>query len=183
MRAGMIAVALALTLCGCGEKKVVVPEVFRVKFETSQGDMVVEANRAWAPHGVDRFHELVRMGYFTEGRSFRVVPQFIVQFGVHRDYDVHTVWRNLFIIDDPPQQKNLVGTLAFAQSGKNTRATEIFINLNNNAILDEQGFVPFARVVEGLEVVNKFYAGYGDLRPTGKFIDPGAMEEGGNAYL
>ena len=179
----MIAVALARGLVGCGEKKVVVPEVFRVKFETSQGDMVVEANRAWAPHGVDRFHELVRMGYFTQGRFFRVVPQFVVQFGVHRDYDVHTVWRNLFIIDDPQQQKNLVGTLAFAQSGKNTRATEIFINLNNNAILDEQGFVPFAKVVEGLEVVNKFYAGYGDLRPAGKFIDPGAMEEGGNAYL
>jgi peptidyl-prolyl cis-trans isomerase A (cyclophilin A) len=183
MRAGMIVVILALGLFGCGEKKVVVPEVFRVKFETSQGDMVVEANRAWAPHGVDRFHELVRMGYFTQGRFFRVVPQFVVQFGVHRDYDVHTVWRNLFIIDDPPQQKNLVGTLAFAQSGKNTRATEIFINLNNNAILDEQGFVPFAKVVEGLDVLNKLYAGYGELRPTGKFIDPGAVEEGGNAYL
>jgi peptidyl-prolyl cis-trans isomerase A (cyclophilin A) len=187
MRAGMIVVVLALGLSACREKKVVVPEVFRVKFETSQGDMVVEATRAWAPRGVDRFHELVRMGYFTQSRFFRVVPQFIVQFGVHRDYDVHTVWRNLFIVDDPPQQKNLVGTLAFAQSGKNTRATEIFINLNNNAILDqkgdEQGFVPFAKVVEGLEVVNKFYAGYGELRPTGKFIDPGAVEEGANAYL
>jgi cyclophilin family peptidyl-prolyl cis-trans isomerase len=127
------------------------------------------------------------MGYFTESRFFRVVPQFVVQFGVHRDYDVHTVWRNLFIVDDPPQQKNLVGTLAFAQSGKNTRATEIFINLNNNAILDqhgdEQGFVPFAKVVQGLEIVDKFYAGYGELRPTGKFIDPGGVEEGANAYL
>ena len=122
-----------------------VPPVFRVKFETSQGDVVVEATRAWAPHGVDRFHELVRMGYFTQGRFFRVVPGFIAQFGVHRDYDVHTVWRTLFIVDDPPQQKNVRGTLAFAQSGKNTRATEIFINLGDNTALDEQGFVPFAR--------------------------------------
>jgi peptidyl-prolyl cis-trans isomerase A (cyclophilin A) len=183
MRARSTLVLLAIFLSACGEKKIIVPEVFRVKFETSQGDMVVEATRAWAPRGVDRFHELVRMGYFTQSRFFRVVPQFIAQFGVHRDYDVHTVWRNLVIVDDPPQQKNLVGTLAFAQSGKNTRATEIFINLNNNAMLDEQGFVPFAKVVEGLEVVNKFYAGYGDLRPAGKFIDPGALEEGANAYL
>ena len=91
MRAGTIAVVLAicLSLSACGEKKIVVPEVFRVKFETSQGDIIVEATRSWAPHGVDRFHELVRMGYFTESRFFRVVPQFIAQFGVHRDYDVH----------------------------------------------------------------------------------------------
>jgi len=185
MRAGTIAVVVAifLSLSACGEKKIVVPDVFRVKFETSKGDVIVEATRAWAPRGVDRFHELVRMGYFTEGRFFRVVPRFVAQFGVHRDYDVHTVWRKLFIVDDPPQQKNLVGTLAFAQSGQNTRATEIFINLNNNTILDEQGFVPFAKVVEGLDVVDKFYSGYGELRPTGKFIDPGAMEEGANAYL
>jgi len=174
MRAATTLALLAMLLSACGEKKVVVPEVFRVKFETSKGDLIVEARRSWAPHGVVRFHELVRMGYFTESRFFRVVPQFIVQFGVHRDYDVHTVWRNLFIIDDPPREKNLVGTLAFAQSGKNTRATEIFINVNNNAVLDDQGFVPFARIVEGLEVVNQFYSGYGELRLTGKFIDPGA---------
>src|SRR6185436_18985225 len=107
MRAATTFALLAIFLSACGEKKVVVPEVFRVKFETSKGDLVVEARRTWAPRGVDRFHEVVRMGYFTEGRFFRVVPQFIVQFGVHRDYDVHTVWRNLFIVDYPPQQKNL----------------------------------------------------------------------------
>ena len=102
---------------------------------------------------------------------------------VHRDYDVHTVWRTLFIVDDPPQQKNLRGTLAFAQSGPNTRATEIFINLADNAILDDQNFVPFAKVVQGMELVDQFYAGYGELRPQGKFIDPGGVEEGANAYI
>jgi peptidyl-prolyl cis-trans isomerase A (cyclophilin A) len=183
MRAGATLVLAAIFLSACGEEKVVVPAVFRVKFETSQGDVVVEATRVWAPHGVDRFHELVRMGYFTQGRFFRVVPRFVAQFGVHRDYDVHTVWRTLFIVDDPPQQKNLVGTLAFAQSGPNTRATEIFINLADNAVLDEQRFVPFAKIVEGLDVVDKFYSGYGELRPQGKFIDPGGVEEGANAYL
>jgi len=184
MRPAAIGLALVLSLSACRKpEKIVVPEIFRVKFETSQGDVVVEAKRAWAPRGVDRFHELVRMGYFTQGRFFRVVPGFIAQFGVHRDYDVHTVWRTLFIVDDPPQQKNLRGTLAFAQSGTNTRATEIFINLGENTVLDEQGFVPFANVVQGMDAVDRFYAGYGELRPEGKFIDPGGLEEGANAYL
>src|SRR5690242_8004786 len=98
MRAGTILALLSVLLSACGEKKVVVPEVFRVRFETSQGDLIVEANRAWSPHGVDRFHELVRIGYFTESRFFRVVPRFVVQFGVHRDYDVHGIWRTQFKI-------------------------------------------------------------------------------------
>lgn len=183
MRAGTIAVLLAALLCACRPEKIVVPEVFRVQLETSKGNVVVEANRAWAPRGVDRFHELVRMGYFTQGRFFRMVPGFVAQFGVHRDYDVHTVWRTLFIVDDPPKEKNLRGTLAFAQSGPNTRATEIFINLADNAILDDQRFVPFAKVIQGMDVVDQFYSGYGELRPEGTFIDPGAVEEGGNAYL
>ena len=183
MRRWMIVVLLAVFLCACRSQKIVVPPVFRVQFETSQGNLIVEANRSWSPHGVDRFHELVRTGYFTESRFFRVVPRFVAQFGVHRDYDVHTAWRTLFILDDPPVKKNLVGTLSYAQSGPNTRAVEMFINLNDNAILDEQRFVPFAQTVEGLEVVNKFYSGYGELRPQGKFIDPGAVEEGANAYL
>src|SRR5277367_773305 len=127
-----LAVFLTLTVLAACTKpapKIVVPEVFRVKFETSQGDFIVEANRAWAPHGVDRFHELLRMRYFDEGRFFRVVEGFIAQFGVHRDFKVHDVWRNFFIVDDPRIEKNLRGTLAFAKSGPNTRSTEIFINL------------------------------------------------------
>ena len=165
-----------------------VPEVFRVKFETSQGDFVVEATRAWAPHGVDRFHELVRMKYFDEGRFYRVLHGFIAQFGVHRDFNVHATWRNFFIVDDPPKEKNLRGTLAFAKSGPSTRATEIFINLADNAVLDDQGFVPFAKIVEGMivegmEVIDKLYSGYGEMRPEGKYIDAGRVEEEANEYL
>src|SRR6202050_1697264 len=122
----------ALLLSGCHKKegpKIVVPQVCRVKFQTSQGDFVVEARRAWAPHGVDRFHELVRMKYFDQDRFFRVVPGFIAQFGVHRDFNVHEKWRTMFIPDDPPQLKNLRGTLAFAKSDPGTRATEIFLHL------------------------------------------------------
>jgi peptidyl-prolyl cis-trans isomerase A (cyclophilin A) len=175
---------LLLAAAACSKpKKVVVPEIFRVKFETSAGDFTVEATRAWAPHGVDRFHELVNMRYFDDGRFFRVVPGFIAQFGVHRDARVHETWREFFIVDDPPREKNLRGTLAFAKSGPGTRATEIFINLADNAILDEQRFVPFARIVEGVEVAGKLYSGYGEMRPEGKYIDPGRVEVETNEYL
>jgi peptidyl-prolyl cis-trans isomerase A (cyclophilin A) len=180
------AALLMLVASACARKpeKVEVPEVFRVKFATSAGDIIVEANRAWAPHGVDRFHALVRMGYFTESRFFRVVKGFIAQFGVHRDYDVHSKWREYFILDDPLKEKNLRGTLSFAQSGPNTRATEIFFNLvDNDKVLDEQGFVPFAKVVDGMDVVDKLYSGYGEMRPEGKEIDPGRVENSTNAYL
>lgn len=176
---------VALWLAGCHKapEKVVVPEVFRVGFETSQGDFVVEAHRDWAPRGVDRFHELLRIRYFDQGRFFRVIKGFIAQFGVHKDFKVHDVWRELFIVDDPPREKNLRGTLAFAKSDRNTRATEIFINLSDNAMLDEEGFVPFAKVVEGMDVVDRLYAGYGDLRPVGKDIDAGRVEGEANEYL
>jgi len=162
---------------------IVVPEVFHVKFETSQGDFTVEVNRAWARRGADRFHELVRIRYFDQGRFFRVVKGFITQFGVHKDYSVHEAWRKLAIVDDPPKEKTLRGTLAFAQSGAGTRTTEIFINLADNPMLDAQGFVPFGKIVDGLDVIDKLYSGYGELRPQGTEIDAGRVEEGANDYL
>ena len=183
-RSILITAASALLLAACQKNdKVAVPDVFRVKFTTTQGDFIVEATRAWAPRGVDRFHELVNMRYFDESRFFRVVPGFVAQFGVHKDYDVHDRWRKYFILDDPPKEKNLRSTLAFAQSDPNTRATEMFINLADNAALDAQNFVPFARVISGMDVVDKFYSGYGELMPEGKYIDPNRVENGTNAYL
>jgi peptidyl-prolyl cis-trans isomerase A (cyclophilin A) len=180
-----LAVLLALLAFACRKppQKIVVPEVFRVRFETSQGDFVVEARRDWAPHGVDRFHELLRKRYFDQGRFFRVLPGFIAQFGVHRDFDVHATWSKLFIVDDPPREKNLRGTLAFAKAGPHTRATEIFINLADNAALDDERFVPFARIIQGMDVVDRFYSGYGEMRPEGKWIDRGRVEEETNEYL
>ena len=178
------ALALVLLLPACKtEDKVVVPDVFRVKFTTTQGDLVVEATRAWAPRGVDRFHELVNMRYFDQSYFFRVVPGFIAQFGVHKDYDIHDRWRKYFIVDDPRVERNLRGTLAFAQSAPRTRATEIFINLADNGALDGQDFVPFAKVTEGMDVVGKLYSGYGEMMPEGKYIDPNRVENGTNAYL
>ena len=187
MMSGRIAILVAafvlLAACHKEQPKIVVPEVYRVKFETTQGDFTVEVTRAWAPHGADRFHELIRMRFYDQSRFYRVLKGFIAQFGVHRDFKVQDVWRTLFIPDDPPQQKNLRGTLAFAKSDPNTRSIEVFINLKDNAVLDEQGFVPFAKIVDGLEVVDRLYSGYGEMRPIGKDIDPGRVEEEANEYL
>lgn len=175
---------LALWLVGCGgPKKVTVPDVYRVRFETSAGDFIVEVTRSWAPYGADRFHELIRMRYYDDSRFFRVLPGFIAQFGVHKKFDIHAQWRKLGIPDDPVQQPNLRGTLSFAKSGPQTRATEVFINLKDNPDLDEQGFVPFGRVVQGMDVVTALYSGYGEMRPEGKYIDPGRVEEETNEYL
>ena len=182
----IVAVATAMLFsigCHKPQPKVVVPEIFRVKFQTSQGDFIVEANRAWAPRGVDRFHELLRMHYFDQNRFFRVLPGFIAQFGAHRDFNVHATWRTLYIPDDPLKEKNLRGTLAFAKSGPNTRATEMFINLADNPSLDSDSFVPFAKIVDGVGVIDKLYAGYGEMRPEGKWIDRGRVEEETNEYL
>lgn len=179
----LVLATLLAAACKKPAHKAVVPDVFRVKFQTSQGDFIVEAVHDWAPHGVNRFHELVQMRYFDQGRIFRVVPGFIAQFGVHRDFNVHGTWRELYIVDDPPKQKNLRGTLSFAQSGPGTRTTEIFINLADNPALDEERFVPFAKVVEGMDVVDKFYSGYGEMRPQGKEIDPRRVEGETNEYL
>jgi peptidyl-prolyl cis-trans isomerase A (cyclophilin A) len=161
----------------------VVPDVYSAKFETSKGDFVVEVTRAWAPRGADRFHELLRMHYYDEGRFFRVLPGFIAQFGIHKDFNVHATWRELVIADDRPQQKNLRGTLAFAQSGPNTRATEVFINLKDNPDLDEDRFVPFGKVVEGMQAVDALYSGYGELGPKGKGPDAGRAENEANEYI
>ena len=179
-----LVVAFVLLLAACHkDEKAIVPAVFRVKFTTSRGDIVVEATKAWAPHGVERFHELVTIRYFDQNYFFRVVPGFIAQFGVHKDYDIHGRWRNYFIRDDPRTEENRRGTLAFAQDGPNSRATEIFINLADNAGLDEQGFTPFAKVVQGMEVVDQLYSGYGEMMPAGKYIDANRVENGTNAYL
>jgi peptidyl-prolyl cis-trans isomerase A (cyclophilin A) len=176
--------AMTLLLAGCADNEPVkVPEKFHVKFITSAGDIVVETQRAWAPRGVDRFHELLRTNYFNEGRFYRVVPGFIAQFGVHKNFETHRMWRQFFILDDPRVLSNVRGTLTFAQDGPTTRATEMFFNLRDNPILDEQKFVPFARVVEGMDVVDRLYSGYGEMMPEGKYIDVGRVEEATNDYL
>jgi len=138
------------------------PAVFKAKFTTTSGDFVVEVHRDWAPLGADRFYNLVRNGYFTNASFIRVVPGFVVQFGLSANPAVNKVWKDANIQDDPVVQSNKRGFLVFATAGPNTRTTQLFINYADNPRLDGMGFAPFGKVVEGMEVVDKIYPGYGE---------------------
>jgi peptidyl-prolyl cis-trans isomerase A (cyclophilin A) len=137
----------------------------------------LEVTRSWAPIGADRFYNLVKNGFFDEIRFFRIVPNFVVQFGLHADPAVARVWQNATIKDDPVTQTNRRGSITFATAGAGTRTTQLFINLKSNPGLDGQGFSPFGQVTEGMAVVNGLYSGYGE-RP-----DQGQIGARGNAYL
>ncbi|MFN5900714.1 MAG: peptidylprolyl isomerase [Planctomyces sp.] len=153
------------------------PDKFRVKFETSCGDFTVEVQRDWAPLGADRFHELVQAGFYDECRFFRVVPGFVVQWGMNGDPAVYAKWKDREIKDDKVTQSNREGMITFASRGPNTRTCQLFINLADNERLDDLGFAPFGKVLEGLDVVKKIPSEYGQ-RPQQPLI-----QEEGNAYL
>jgi peptidyl-prolyl cis-trans isomerase A (cyclophilin A) len=153
------------------------PDSFRVAFETTRGNFVVDVVRAWSPRGADRFHELVNAGYFNDLAFFRVLPGFVAQFGMHGDPAVNRQWEDKSIPDDPVTQTNARGTIVFATSGPNTRANQFFINYADNARLDGMGFSPFGRVVEGMSVVDSIHAGYGETP------DQARIASQGNVYL
>ena len=153
------------------------PAGFKARFTTTAGDFVVEVHREWAPLGADRFYNLVRYGYFTNAAFFRVVPGFVVQFGLSADPAVNKVWKTAKIQDDPVIQSNKRGNLVFATAGPNTRTTQLFINYADNARLDRMGFAPFGSVIEGMAVVDKIFPAYGET-PQQDLI-----AEQGDAYL
>ncbi len=159
------------------------PDVFRVKLDTSKGPVVIEAHRDWAPRGTDRFYELVKTGFYDDARFFRVLPKFVVQFGINKDPKVSQLWSQLQIVDDPSKQKNEAGTVTFAKRGPNTRTTQIFINMVDNLSLDSSVFAPFGNVVEGMDNVRKLYAAYGEMSPRGNGPDPLKIQAMGNEYL
>lgn len=138
------------------------PKKYRVKFETSKGEFEIMVRREWSPLGADRFYNLVRSGFYDDVRFFRVVEDFVVQFGISGEPGVSRVWPDAKIDDDPVVEKNTKGSISFAKSGKNTRTTQVFINLGDNTRLDAMGFSPFGRVVEGFAVVESLYSGYGE---------------------
>jgi cyclophilin family peptidyl-prolyl cis-trans isomerase len=159
------------------------PERFRVRFETTRGPFLIEVTRAWAPRGADRFYSLVRAGYYDDVAFFRVIPGFMVQFGINGDPRVNAAWQEARIPDDPVTQSNRRGAITFATAGPGTRTTQVFINFKDNAGLDGQGFAPFGRVVEGLGVVDSLYAGYGEGAPRGAGPSQPQAQSEGNAYL
>jgi peptidyl-prolyl cis-trans isomerase A (cyclophilin A) len=160
------------------------PEVFKAKFTTTKGDFVIEVHRDWAPQGADRFYNLVKMGFYNEDRFFRAVEGFMVQFGLHGLPEVNRKWQSANIPDDPVKQSNKKGYVTFAMRGLGgTRTTQIFINYADNGRLDGMGFAPFGQVVEGMDVVDRFYKGYGEGAPKGQGPDQGRIQSQGNEYL
>jgi peptidyl-prolyl cis-trans isomerase A (cyclophilin A) len=190
----LLLVLLAAVVAGCGGKSgsstappkalldpstltAKAPQLFDVTFKTTAGTFDVTVHRTWSPHGADRFYNLVKNGFFDGTRFFRVLPGFIVQFGLNGNPAVSARWHTASIPDDPVAQHNARGTITFATAGPNTRTTQLFINFGDNVNLDGQGFAPFGKVVDGMSVVDRIYSGYGE-RP-----DQGLIESQGNAYL
>jgi peptidyl-prolyl cis-trans isomerase A (cyclophilin A) len=153
------------------------PAEFKAQFSTTKGDFVVEVHRDWAPLGADRFYNLVKNGFFTNAAFFRVVPNFVVQFGLSANPEVNKVWEAARIKDDPVKQSNKKGFIVFATAGPNTRTTQLFINFADNGPLDAMGFAPFGEVVDGMNIVEQIYPGYGQ-RP-----DQQQITEQGDAYI
>jgi peptidyl-prolyl cis-trans isomerase A (cyclophilin A) len=159
------------------------PDTVRVRFETSKGPFTVTAYRKWSPNGVDRFYQLVRLGYFDDVRFFRVMKGFMAQFGMHGDPRVWAAWQNRVIPDDPVVQSNKRGTITFATRGPNTRTTQLFINYRDNGNLDALGFTPFGVVTSGMKVVDSLYSGYGEGAPEGAGPPQDRAGNEGNTYL
>jgi len=153
------------------------PGKYRVKFETTKGDFVVEVTRASAPIGADRFHEAVTGGFYNGCGFFRVLPGFMAQFGINGDPAVQRKWRMSYIKDDPVKESNVRGTITFATAGPNTRTAQLFINYGNNSRLDRMGFAPFGKIVTGMEVVDKINSKYRQ-KPNQALI-----QSQGNKYL
>ena len=157
------------------------PDTYQVKFETTRGEFTVTVTRAWAPVGADRFYNLVKHHYYDGARFFRVLPNFVVQFGISAYPPVTAAWDRATIKDDPVTQRNKRGTLTFAKTSMpNSRTAQIFINLKDNPSLDSQGFAAFAVVDgKGMNVVDMMYDQYGDSAG----MDQEAIEKGGEEYL
>jgi peptidyl-prolyl cis-trans isomerase A (cyclophilin A) len=159
------------------------PETFKARFDTTKGRFTIEVTRSLAPNGADRFYNLVQSGYFKDVAFFRVIPGFMCQFGIHGDPDISAKWREANIGDDPVKGSNTRGTITFATAGPNTRTTQLFINFADNTSLDGQGFSPFGKVVQGMDVVDKINSEYGEGAPMGRGPDQGRVQMLGNAYL
>ena len=187
----ILVLAVSLALAGCSEKEAPpkpaakvekTPDVFQVVFDTSKGKVTIDVHRDWAPIGVDHFYSLIQTGFYDGVRFFRVTHNY-VQFGINGDPATNGLWSTASLPDDKVKQRNVKGTLSFAHLGANSRTTQLFFNMKNNKDLDKQGFAPIGKVIEGMDVVERFYSSYGEMAPRGQGPDPSKIEIQGNGYL
>ncbi len=185
----LAACAASFVSLSCGTKKTAKmgpgPAQYKVRLQTTRGDVVILVHRDWSPLGADHFYELTQMRFYDHNAFFRALRGFVVQWGINGDPQVNKSWSEITIQDDPPKVSNKIGTVVFAKTGEpNSRTTQLFINLgDNSAALDPQGFTPFGEVIQGMENVMKIYADYGEIAPGGTGPNPAAIADIGNPYL
>ena len=189
---GTLSIFLFFTACGTQtifkEKWTTIeaPATFKARFETTKGNFDIVSQRAWSPKAVDRLYQLIKSDFYTDVALFRVVPDFVAQFGIHNTSELNKSWNSLKVPDEPVIEKNVEGTLAFARGGKGTRTSQLFINLKSNSPrLDTlnyngvKGFPVIAKITQGWPVIKEFYDGYGEQ--PGKKQD--SIQKMGNQYL
>ncbi|KPK17179.1 MAG: peptidylprolyl isomerase [Myxococcales bacterium SG8_38] len=164
------------------EGKTRAPDRYTVELDTTKGAIVIDVHREWAPHGADRFYELVQNGYFTDVAFFRVIGGFMAQVGISGDPALNAQWRQKTIPDDPVKASNTRGTVTFATSGPDSRTTQFFINFADNSRLDDMGFAPFGKV-QDMAPVDALYDGYGEGAPRGRGPSQPLIQSQGNTYL
>ena len=156
-----------------------------MRVETTKGSFVLQVTRTIAPRGADRFYHLVEAGFYDDSRFYRVIDGRFAQFGIAGDAAVAQIWRDQSFPDDPePHVSNTRGTFAFAMTGPDARTTQIYINTSDQLQQDAQGFAPFGKVIEGMDIVDHLYSGYGERSGSGMRAGKQArLFEEGNAYL
>jgi len=185
---GCLAVALALTAAtACSSHMThdpAAPAEYKVRLETTKGDVLLLVHRDWAPVGADHFYKLVQIGFYDGNRFFRALRGFVVQWGMNGDPTVNKRWSDVTLEDDPSKVSNKTGTITFAKSSEpNSRSTQLFVNLGDNSRLDSQGFAPFGEVIQGMDNLASVYMDYGEGPPGGSGPDQAAIAAQGNAYL
>lgn len=160
------------------------PDTYRVRLSTTEGDLVIAVNRAWAPLAADRFYNLVRAGFYDGMPFYRVLEGQFAQWGLHPDPWVNVVWREEYLMDDEPAGiENTRGRVSFASAGRDARSVHVFINLGDNRASLDEDFTPFGEVVEGMEVTDALYAEYGDGPPRGQGVYQAMAEAKGDEYF
>ena len=179
--AGQTAASKASKLLNPAALTAKAPPLFKAKFDTTKGIIVVDVHRDWSPFGADRFYNLVNNGFFTGVRFFRVIPGFMAQFGINGNPAVNAAWDKVDLKDDPGgKHSNTRGTISYGNTGRpNSRGTQVFINYGDNSRLDAQGFTPFGMVVEGMDAADMLNAEYGSAPQNAQ----GRIVAEGNKFL